>query len=110
MFVGQLELSQTAQHWFNIVLIWIGFGTLAGLLAKTLMPAREPSGAVLIVSMGIVGSVVGPLALSYLLRQETVNPLGPLNLVAAAGGALILMVLYRLVVIPLVRRGEDAED
>jgi uncharacterized membrane protein YeaQ/YmgE (transglycosylase-associated protein family) len=104
--IGQLELSQTAQHWFNVVLIWIGFGTLAGLLAKTLMPAREPSSAIAIVAIGILGSVIGPLALSYLLRQETLNPLGPLSLVASAAGALLLMVLYRLVVIPLVRRGE----
>ena len=109
MLMGQFELSQTAQHWFNVVLIWIGFGTLAGLLAKALMPAREPSNAVLIVSMGIVGSVIGPLALSYILRQETLNPLGPLSLVASAGGALALMVVYRVVVIPLVRRGEDDE-
>ena len=107
--MGQIELSQTAQHWFNVVLIWVGFGTLAGLLAKTLMPAREPSGAVLIVTMGILGSVIGPLGLSYILRHETVNPLSPLSLVAAAAGALALMVLYRLIIIPLLQRFSDID-
>ena len=105
--MGQIELSQVAQHWFNIVVIWVGFGTLAGFLAKLLMPAREPSGAVLIVTMGILGSVIGPLGLSYILRQEIINPLSPLCLVAAAAGALVLMVLYRLVIIPLLRRFSD---
>ena len=52
--VGELELSQTAQHWVNVTLIWVGFGTLAGLLARLLIPGREPSGAVGTVLIGIV--------------------------------------------------------
>ena len=107
--VGQLELSLTAQHWFNAVLIWVGFGTMAGLLAKTLMPAREPSSAVLIITLGIIGSVLGPLGLGHLLGQELTHPLSPLGLVSSAAGALILMVLYRLIIVPLARRAEDAD-
>ena len=41
-----LSFSETAQHWVNLVLIWIGFGTLAGLLAKAVLPGRDPSGTV----------------------------------------------------------------
>ncbi len=106
---AQLELSQAAQHWFNAVLIWVGFGTMAGLLAKTLMPAREPSSAILIITLGIIGSVIGPLGLGYLLRQELAHPLSPLGLVSSAAGALVLMVLYRLIVVPLARRAEESD-
>jgi uncharacterized membrane protein YeaQ/YmgE (transglycosylase-associated protein family) len=105
--MGELDLSQTAQQWFNIVLIWIGFGTLAGLLAKALLPAREPSGALLVLTLGIVGSVIGPLGLSRLLGPRALNPLSPLGLLSAAAGAFALMVLYRLA---LTLRGEQEDS
>lgn len=107
--MGELELSQAAQHWFNAVLIWIGFGTLAGLLAKTLMPAREPSGAVVIVALGILGSVIGPLGLSIATGAALRNPLGPLGLLSATAGALVLMVAYRLLLRPPRQPEEDQQ-
>ena len=107
--MGQIELSHIAQNWLNVVLIWIGFGTVAGLLAKALLPAREPSSAVIIVTLGILGSVIGPLALSLVLRNRVLNPIGPLGLLAAIGGALLLMVLFRVAVSPLLHREEDTE-
>lgn len=94
--MGELELAAPAQQWFNVVLIWIGFGTLAGLLARLLMPAREPASAIVVFTLGIIGSVIGPLALSFILRQKLTNPIGPPGLLAATGGALLLMILYRL--------------
>jgi len=106
--MGELELSHTAQQWFNIVLIWIGFGTLAGLLAKILLPAREPGSALHVMTLGIVGSVIGPLALSYILGQKTLNPLSPLGLLSAAGGALVLMIIYRIVL--SFRESEDSDS
>jgi len=106
--MAELELSHTAQQWFNIVLVWIGFGTVAGLLARALLPAREPTSAVVIVTLGVVGSVVGPLALSYVFGRQTLTPLSPLGLLSAAGGAFVLLVVYRLMVCPLLR-GEDSD-
>ncbi len=106
--MGDLELSHTAQQWFNIVLIWIGFGTLAGLLAKTLLPAREPGSALLVMTLGIVGSVIGPLGLSYVLGENTLNPLSPLGLLSAAAGALVLMIIYRVAI--SFREPEDDTD
>ena len=50
------ELATQAAH---DVLLWVGFGTLAGLAAKAVMPGRDPGGAVTTVMMGIAGSVVG---------------------------------------------------
>jgi len=107
--MGDLELSHTAQQWFNIVLIWIGFGTVAGVLAKTLLPAREPGSALLVLTLGIVGSVIGPLGLSYLLGNRTLNPMSPLGLLSAAGGALVLMIFYR-VILSFREPDDDDED
>jgi uncharacterized membrane protein YeaQ/YmgE (transglycosylase-associated protein family) len=94
--VGEIELSQAAQQWVNVTLIWVGFGTLAGLLAKALIPGREPSGAVGTVLIGIVGSVVGPLVLCSLLHRTNFNPISPLGFLASVGGALASLFAYRL--------------
>jgi uncharacterized membrane protein YeaQ/YmgE (transglycosylase-associated protein family) len=105
------ELGSTAQHWFNVILIWVGFGTVAGLLARTLIPARDVGGAVVVVTLGIIGSVVGPLGLSYLFHDRMLNPLGPIGLLAATAGAFVLLAIYRLVVRPAPPAGaEDNEE
>ena len=96
--MGELQLSQAAQQWVNLILIWVGFGTLCGLLAKSLIPGREPAGAVGTVLIGIVGSVVGPLLLCHFLEWKDFNPISPLGFLASVGGALIALVGYRLLV------------
>lgn len=108
--MSEFELSQTAQQWCNAILIWIGFGTVAGLLAKTLLPFREPSGAVLVLVLGVIGSLIGPLTLSLVLKDQFRNPISPLGLLSAAAGALLLMILYRLLVWPLSHAREDSES
>lgn len=96
--MSALELSETAQHWVNVVLIWVGFGTLAGLVAKALIPGREPSGTVGTLTIGILGSVLGPLALSLLLKNHDFNPISPLGFLVALGGAALVLIVYRLLV------------
>jgi len=108
--MAEFELSQTAQQWCNAVLIWIGFGTVAGLLAKSLLPSREPASAVLVLALGIIGSLIGPLALSFVLKDQFRNPISPLGLLSAAGGALVLMILYRVLIWPLRRGSEESES
>ena len=92
----ELEFSPAAQHWVNVVLIWIGFGTLAGLLARVILPARQPSGPVLTLLLGIVGSLIGLLALSLLFRGRQLNPISPLGFLAATAAAFLLLILYRV--------------
>jgi len=94
--ISQLELSQHAQHWVNVALIWIGFGTVAGLLAKVLLPVRQPSGSVATLLLGITGSVIGLLGLSWLQPGRELNPISPLGFLAATAGAFVLLIGYRL--------------
>ncbi|MHC4177189.1 MAG: GlsB/YeaQ/YmgE family stress response membrane protein [Planctomycetota bacterium] len=102
-----LELSQTAQHWVNVVLIWVGFGALAGLLARVILPAEKPSGPVLTLLLGIVGSLIGLLALSLLFRGRQLNPISPLGFLAATAAAFLLLVLYRVFYACFFKRKRD---
>ena len=108
--VSALQLSETAQHWVNVILIWVGFGTLAGLLAKALIPGREPAGTVGTLTIGILGSVLGPLALSCLLKTRDFNPISPLGLLVAVGGAFVVLVAYRLLAAILSARRRTEEE
>jgi uncharacterized membrane protein YeaQ/YmgE (transglycosylase-associated protein family) len=105
--VPELELSPSAQHWVNVVLLWVGFGTLAGLLARLLWPGREPASAAGTVVLGILGSAVGPLLLSRLLGQGRFNPISPLGFLAAIGSAFVLLVGYRLLLAGFARSSEE---
>lgn len=91
----ELELSQVAQHWVNVVLIWVGFGTLAGLLAMLILPLPQPSCPAATLLLGIIGSLLGLLVLSWLLKNRQFNPISPLGFIAATAGAFILLILYR---------------
>lgn len=89
-------LSEQAQQWANDVLVWIGFGTAVGLLAKAIMPGRDPGGAVATLAMGIGGTVIGCGTLSYFYTGHRVTPISPLGLAVATAGAFVLLFFYRL--------------
>jgi len=106
----ELDLAQNAQHWVNVVLIWIGFGTVVGLLAKTLLPLRQPSSFAFTLMVGVVGSLIGLLALSLFWGGRQLNPISPLGVLAATAGALLLLVGHRVLCGTLLRREKDAGE
>ena len=107
-------LSDAAQQWVNVVLIWIGFGTLAGLLARAILPGRDPAGAVATLVIGITGSTIGLLVLTFFYSRfwetEPANPISPLGLIAATGGAFLLLIAYRLLSACFAIEPEDTDE
>lgn len=91
-----LAFSPHAQQWIHVVLVWVGFGTLAGLLATVLFPMRRSVSPFLAIVMGIVGSTIGLFGLSWLFPDRTLNPISLPGFLAAAIGAFVLLALYRL--------------
>jgi len=114
-----LAFSQAAQPWVNAILIWIGFGVLAGLLARLVLPGRDPSGPVGTIVIGVAGSTIGLLVChQFVLKvpdNGSFNPISPLGMLAAAGGAFALLIVYRVLAAcvridqPAVKDAEEAE-
>lgn len=90
------ELLKMAQQWANDVLVWVGFGTVVGLLAKAIMPGRDPGGTVATLCMGIGGTVIGCGVVSLVYRDQLITPISPLGFAVATGGAFVILLFYRL--------------
>jgi uncharacterized membrane protein YeaQ/YmgE (transglycosylase-associated protein family) len=100
------EFHQLFQQWANDILVWVGFGTLVGLVAKAIMPGRDPGGAVATLLMGIGGTVIGCGLVSYFLNGQRVTPISPAGFLVATGGSFVILFFYRLLGGRFVREGE----
>jgi uncharacterized membrane protein YeaQ/YmgE (transglycosylase-associated protein family) len=74
---------------------WIIIGGLAGLIAKAIMPGRDPGGCIVTILLGIAGAVVAGF-LGRMIGWYGENDRGA-SFIAAIVGALILLGIYRLV-------------
>lgn len=91
-----MVLSDSVQQLLNDVLVWVGFGTVVGLLAKGIMPGRDPGGAIATVLMGIGGTVIGCGVVSYFNGGVRVVPISPLGMLVGTVGTLIILFFYKL--------------
>lgn len=90
------ELLKVIENTAHDMLTWVGFGTLSGLMAKAIMPGRDPGGTVATLMMGIGGTVIGSGTLMFFTGGERVTPISPLGFAVATGGAFILLAFYRV--------------
>ena len=81
---------------------WIIFGLIAGIIAKAIMPGRDPGGAIVTILLGIAGSIIGGFigrALFGYGRSASGDISEPgtiMSMVFAIIGALVLLAGYRL--------------
>jgi uncharacterized membrane protein YeaQ/YmgE (transglycosylase-associated protein family) len=76
------------------VLGWIVFGLIVGVIAKLLMPGRDPGGFIVTMLLGIAGAVIGGFigrALGFYGPNESASYL--MSIV----GAILLLWIYRMV-------------
>lgn len=77
------------------VLIWIVFGLVVGVVAKLVMPGRDPGGIIVTIVLGIVGALLG----GWIGRALGVyQPGQPAGFIMAVIGAIVVLAIYRLVV------------
>jgi uncharacterized membrane protein YeaQ/YmgE (transglycosylase-associated protein family) len=77
------------------LLLWIVFGLIAGAVAKFIMPGRDPGGLIVTILLGIGGAVLGGMAATA-LGFGAMTGFDIRSLMIAIGGALVLLVGYRL--------------
>ncbi|UNO38372.1 GlsB/YeaQ/YmgE family stress response membrane protein [Streptomyces sp. MST-110588] len=79
------------------IISWIVLGLLAGAIAKFLLPGRDPGGLIGTTLIGIAGAFVGGwLSAKFLHRPIAHEFFDGATWVAAIAGALVLLVIYRL--------------
>jgi uncharacterized membrane protein YeaQ/YmgE (transglycosylase-associated protein family) len=81
---------------------WIIFGLIAGVIAKAIMPGRDPGGAIVTILLGIAGAIIGGFIGRSLLGYgngtgDVSNPGRIMSMVLAVIGAIILLAVYRLI-------------
>jgi uncharacterized membrane protein YeaQ/YmgE (transglycosylase-associated protein family) len=77
------------------ILSWIVFGLVIGLIAKLLMPGKDPGGFIVTMLLGIAGALVGGFigrAMGFYGPNQTAGWLMSIL------GAIILLALYRMLV------------
>ena len=77
-------------------LTWIVLGGIVGAIAKLIMPGKDPGGIIVTILLGIAGAFVGGY-ISTLLGFGTVTGFNLISLAIAIGGALLLLILYRVI-------------
>jgi uncharacterized membrane protein YeaQ/YmgE (transglycosylase-associated protein family) len=76
------------------VLGWIVFGLIIGVLAKLVMPGKDPGGIIVTIALGIVGAVIG----GFLGRALGMyGPSEPAGWVMSTVGAILVLALYRVI-------------
>lgn len=76
------------------LLQWIGLGLVVGVLAKVIMPGKDPGGIVMTTILGIVGAMLGGWIGSR-LGLGRVTGFNWYSLVVATSGALLLLFANR---------------
>ena len=89
--------GEVVSQGIQMVLTWVGFGTLVGLLAKTIVPGNDPGGALGTVILGILGTVIGAALLAFYSSDLRVTPISVPGFLVALAGTSLLLVTYRLI-------------
>lgn len=77
------------------IISWILFGLVIGIIAKLLMPGRDPGGFIITILLGIAGALLGGFigrAMGFYGPNESAG------WIISILGAIILLALYRMMV------------
>jgi uncharacterized membrane protein YeaQ/YmgE (transglycosylase-associated protein family) len=77
------------------IISWIVMGLIVGLLAKFIMPGKDPGGIIITILLGIGGALLGGY-LGTLFGLGTVSGFGLRSILLATGGAVIILAIYHL--------------
>jgi uncharacterized membrane protein YeaQ/YmgE (transglycosylase-associated protein family) len=77
---------------------WILLGLLAGVIAKALLPGKDPGGILVTIIIGVVGALLGGFLGAALFGVDPVDEFFDISTwLAAIIGAMLVLVIYRAV-------------
>ena len=76
------------------ILAWIVFGLIAGVIAKFIMPGKDPGGFIVTILLGIAGALIGGF-IGSALGFGGVDGFNLGSFLIAVLGAILLLVIYR---------------
>ncbi|MGW1942307.1 GlsB/YeaQ/YmgE family stress response membrane protein [Streptomyces goshikiensis] len=80
------------------IIAWIVIGLLAGIVAKALLPGRDPGGIIITILIGIAGALLGGWLGKVLFGVDSIDGFFEVSTwVAAIVGSMILLLAYRMV-------------
>ena len=77
------------------ILAWILFGLVVGIIAKLLMPGRDPGGFIVTILLGVAGALLGGFlgrAMGLYGSNESAG------WIVSILGAIVLLAIYRMMV------------
>ena len=81
------------------IIAFIILGALAGLIAKAILPGDDPGGFIVTTIIGIVGAIIGGFLAGVLFDADPLDEFFDISTwLTAIVGAIILLLIYRLVV------------
>ena len=73
---------------------WIVMGLIVGVLAKLIMPGKDPGGLFITIGLGIAGAFLGGF-IGTKLGLGAVTGFNIVSILIATGGAVLLLAVYR---------------
>jgi uncharacterized membrane protein YeaQ/YmgE (transglycosylase-associated protein family) len=86
------------------IVVWILFGLIAGAAAKLVMPGKDPGGCLVTSLIGLLGALLGGFIGTRIFAFGRVTGFNVRSFAIAILGALVLLLIYRLVVVRRHRR------
>jgi uncharacterized membrane protein YeaQ/YmgE (transglycosylase-associated protein family) len=81
------------------IIAFVILGLLAGIIAKAILPGEDPGGLIVTALIGIVGALLGGFLAAALFDAHPLDEFFDISTwLTAIVGAIILLVVYRMVV------------
>ena len=77
-------------------LMWIGYGVVAGTVAKVIMPGRDPGGTMVTLFLGIAGALLGASIFAGVSGGHLRSLISLSGFAVSVGGALVLLISHRV--------------
>jgi uncharacterized membrane protein YeaQ/YmgE (transglycosylase-associated protein family) len=81
------------------IIAFIILGLLAGLIAKAIMPGKDPGGYIVTTIIGVAGALIGGFLAAALFGAHPLDEFFDISTwLTAIAGSVVLLALYRVVI------------